>query len=343
MVPEDDGGYPLRRATFEGNDYALYGWRVRADTALEPVTVPGQYAEPNLYVSAHGAGPVPSEQPNGVVLAEFPHCEACPKTYWLVANEDGFLIRFPGEVEYHISKDVKYVYWKRSPGVTLEHARELFRGHGMALLLGLAGHAVFHASGVLLANPSGGTSKRAIAFIGGTGAGKSSLAALSVAAGAKFLTDDLLCAVPTSDGIVVTGGCAELRLRRQARHLAGLFPGSHARTTLDDRLALVLEEGGLAATSLGLLVFPIVSDETTEITVHALTPREVVVQLVGFPRMSGWLAKPVLETQLCCLAKMANEVTAIRLEVPWSDTLGPVEADALIGQLGAAMWRATSA
>ena len=191
-----------------------------------------------------------------------------------------------------------------------------------------------------MADPSGETWERAIAFIGGTGAGKSTFAALSVAAGAKFLTDDLLCAVPTGDGVAVRGGCAELRLRRAARGVAELFPGAPTRTTLDDRLALTLGEGSLGTRSLGLLVFPNVSDGTGKMTVSALTPSEVVLRLAGSPRMSGWLSRRVLENQLHCLAKMANEVTAVHVEVPWSDAPRADQANALIGQLKAAMWRA---
>jgi hypothetical protein len=316
----------------------MYGWRVRADTTLEPLAVADSAAEPDLIVSARGVGPVAAGRPVGTVLAEFPHCETCTKTYWLVADDAGFLLRFPGEVEYRIGHDMKHVNWRRSPGVSLGHARELFRGHAMALLLGLAGFAVFHSSGVLLPDPSRRGSGRAVAFMGGAGAGKSTFAALSVAAGATFLTDDLLCVVPAGDGVWVRGGCAELRLRRTASKVAELFDGVPSRTTLDNRLALTLGAGGLAHERLGLLVFPELSNEAKQVTVSPLRPKEAAVRLAGSPRMAGWLLRRVLEVQLSSLARIANEVPAVRFQLPWSDTSGAEHAEALVRQVEEAMW-----
>lgn len=329
----------------KAHEYALYGWRVRADIALEPVVAgapvatPAPAPDPDLAVSAHRVGPVPATQPDGVVLAEFPHCETCTKTYWLVANDAGFLLRFPGEVEYQIDSDIKHVAWLCSPGVPLEYARELFRGHGMALLLGLAGYAVFHSSAVVLTSRSNGASARALAVMGGSGAGKSTLAALLVAAGAKFLTDDLLCTAVRAEGVVVTGGCAELRLRKTASGLVKLFAGAPRRTTLDDRLAVTLGEGSLTGHRLGLLVFPELSDQAVKMTVSALRPREAAVRLAGSPRMSGWLLRRVLENQFYCLGAIATQVPAVRVELPWSDAVGEEQAEALLGELTRAMYR----
>lgn len=320
-------------------DFSLYGWRIRADLLLEPVVAAGPVGEPDITVSAHHMGDVPTTKPEGTVLAEFPPGEAAGKMYWLVANKWGFLLRFPGSVEYRVSGDLTHVMWVRSPGVSLEHARELFRGHAMALLLGLAGYAVFHASAVVLPDCSDDSGTQAVAMVAASGGGKSTCAALLVAAGAKFLTDDVLCVATDAGGIVARGGCAEVRLRKTAGVLAELFAGAPARETLDDRIALTLGKGSLFSHPLGLLVFPSVEDGVGDLGVRRLTTKEVALRLAGSPRMSGWSCRRVLETQLKCLAKMAVQVPAVSIAVPQTEYLGSDQAQALINMVKAS-WQA---
>ena len=182
----------------------MYGLRVRADVGLEPVVIRATQGDADMTVSARHIGEVPVGRPEGTVLAEFPSGGSAPKMYWLVEHGSGYVVRFPGTVEYRVSEDLKQVTWVRSPGIELEHAREIFHGHVMALLLSLAGFAVFHASGVVLDKADGG-SARAVAVLGASGGGKSTFAALLVAAGAKFLTDDLLC-IKRTDGVIAVNG-----------------------------------------------------------------------------------------------------------------------------------------
>jgi hypothetical protein len=319
-------------------DCALYGWRVRSDVALEPIAEAPGPAEPDLVVSATTVGEVPTSRPEGTVLAEFPRGGDGTKMYWLVEDEQGFLLRMPGLVEYRISRDVRSVSWVRSPGTELEYAREVFRGHVMALLLGLAGYSVFHSSGVVLRDAHDPSQGRAVAILGGTAAGKSTVAGLLVAAGAKFLTDDLLCVDAASDAIVVRGGCAELRLRPKAARLSQLFAGVPTRRTLDERLAVTLGRGSLATQPLGLLVFPEISVSAERITASNLTPQETAIRLAGSPRMSGWLCRGVLERQFNCLAILADRVSAACIEVPSTDELGPELAGDLMAEVERALW-----
>lgn len=324
------------------SDYALYGWRVRSDVALEPVAEARYTSEPDLVVSAATVCDVPSTQPEGTVLAQFPREGGGTKTYWLVGREEGLLLRMPGLVEYHISRDVRHVAWVRSPGTQLEYAREVFRGHVMALLLGLAGYAVFHSSAVVLPEAHAPGAGRAVAILGGTASGKSTLAGLMVAAGAKFLTDDLLCVDAAGDDIVVRGGCAELRLRPKATGLSRLFAGAPTRRTLDERLAVTLGRGSLATHPLGLLVFPEISDGAERTTVSNLTPQEAAIKLAGSPRMSGWLYRGVLEQQFNCLTTLADQVPAVCVEVPATDELGPELAGSLMQEVGRALESSSS-
>ena len=329
-----------RRVTAQ--DFGLYGLRVRADVELEPVAIRATDGDADMTVSARHIGEVPVGRPEGAVLAEFPAGSSGPKMYWLVEHGSGYVLRFPGSVEYRVSEDLKRVTWVRSPGIELEHAREIFHGHVMALLLGLAGFAVFHSSGVVLHNGVDGGSARAVGVLGATGGGKSTFAALLVAAGAKFLTDDLLCVKATDGVIAVNGGCAELRLRKAAAGLTRLLVGAPTRQTLDERLALSLGEGDLASHRLGLLVFPRVAHDVKEMTVNKLTPREVALRLASAPRMLGWVAERVVENDFRCLSEMAQQVPAVCVEARHSEELGAEMAGLLMERVRAALWGATT-
>lgn len=316
---------------------ALYGWRVWSDVALEPVEDERAPTAPDLVVSAQAVAEVPRSQPGGSVLAEFPRGGGTPKMYWLVEDSQGFLLRMPGLVEYRFSRDIRCARWVRSPGIELEYAREVFRGHAMALLLGLAGYSVFHSSGVVPANAQGAGQARAVALVGGTAAGKSTLAALLVAAGAQFLTDDLLCVDTSGETIAVRGGCSELRLRPSVAGLCRLFDGLPRRQTLDERLAIAVGKGRLAKQPLGLLVFPEISDHVARVTVTNLAAPECAIRLASSPRMSGWLSRDVLERQFTDLVALAAKVPAVRLEVPSTEGLGSELAFTLMREVEAAL------
>jgi hypothetical protein len=89
----------------------------------------------------------------------------------------------------------------------------------LPLAAALRGRELFHASAVALEGS-------AYAFVGLSGAGKSSLAAHLVANGATLLTDDVLALEPVSGGVLAHAGA---RLAGVARHeLAAMSPAGRA-------------------------------------------------------------------------------------------------------------------
>jgi hypothetical protein len=294
--------------------------------------------EVDLTISAARAA-VPTDMPRGTLLAEFPAGATAWKMYWLVSDDDnrGFVLRLPGHTDFEISRDLKTVICRRADDVPLAEITEFLSGNGMALLLSLAGAAVFHASAVSLPNPADPGASQAVAVFGGTGAGKSTLAALLVAGGARFLTDDVLRVSTEGEPASVVGGCIELRLRRDVAAIVGLLPKVPVRQTPDQRLAIALGDGHLGRVPLGLLVFPKVEDELRDISLTPMSPREAALALAGAPRMTGWSMPRVLETQFDCLARVATTVPAVRAAVPRTYTQGQV-VPALVEQVRAHLW-----
>jgi len=98
---------------------------------------------------------------------------------------ENYLLRFPELADFEVSADGTMVVAHPANGtdaVTVEH---LYVNQLVPLALSRQGRPAFHASVVTVA---GG----AVAFLGKTGAGKSTLAASFALAGGAFLTDDAL-------------------------------------------------------------------------------------------------------------------------------------------------------
>jgi hypothetical protein len=107
-------------------------------------------------------------------------------------QDAGYLLRFTGLADFEVSADGHSVRCWPAPDVSDETIRHLQLNQVLPLALSLQGRFVLHASAVEL--PSG-----AVAFIGLSGRGKSTLAASFAANGSRFLADDGLV-IETRDG-----------------------------------------------------------------------------------------------------------------------------------------------
>ena len=120
-------------------------------------------------------------------------------------ENDGYLLRFPDLADFRVSpdgKDVTVHPTGDTDDVTIEH---LYINQIVPLALSRQGKPAFHASVVTVA---GG----AVAFLGRTGMGKSTLAASFALGDAAFLTDDSLIIAEQGDHCFAMPSHASLRL-----------------------------------------------------------------------------------------------------------------------------------
>lgn len=106
---------------------------------------------------------------------------------WLLfaRSTDGYLLRFPELADFRVAHDGSAITCAPLPGVPLETIRHLLLDQVFPLVCSRLGRLALHASAV--ATPAG-----AIAFVGSTGMGKSTLAASLAQRGFPLLTDDCL-------------------------------------------------------------------------------------------------------------------------------------------------------
>lgn len=128
-------------------------------------------------------------------------------TVWTEFYRDGdsYLLRFPGLADFTVSADGAEVSALPVPGVDNSTVEHLYINQLVPLALSRQGQPAFHASVVTV--PGG-----AIAFLGATGAGKSTLAASYALSGGAFLTDDALLVRETPDGCMASPSHPSVRL-----------------------------------------------------------------------------------------------------------------------------------
>ncbi len=117
----------------------------------------------------------------------------------------GYLARLPGLADFTISGDGQRVHCHPAPGTTDGTVEHLYLNQVLPLALSRQGRLVLHASGLDL----GGS---AVAFVGQSGRGKSTLAASFASAGYPFLCDDALVIDTAQNGLAALPGHPSIRL-----------------------------------------------------------------------------------------------------------------------------------
>ncbi len=148
--------------------------------------------------------------------------------YWasLAAGDDAVRLSFHDRVDFHVDTAARAVTYAPADGLPEITLRHLLVDQLIPHLLAVDGALVLHASCV-------GVGGRAMAFVGPTGAGKSSLAAAFVQEGATLLADDfVLLADDGRGGYLATPAYPSLRLWTDAAdHFAG--PGARLHQVAD--------------------------------------------------------------------------------------------------------------
>lgn len=126
---------------------------------------------------------------------------------WTLFYRQGrdYLLRFPGLADFEVSADGCQVAAWAAPGGTSATVQHLYLNQVLPLALSRQGKLVLHASAVELAD-------RAVAFIGESGRGKSTLAASFATGGVPFLTDDGLHLEWAGDELTVHPSHPSIRL-----------------------------------------------------------------------------------------------------------------------------------
>lgn len=301
--------------------YLLHGLRVRSEVPLDAAHV--EAGEADIQVHVGDRRDVPREPPPGKVIAalEIPGASSS-----ITFADDRYLLRVNGLCDFEIDAALATITVHLDPGTGEEGARLLIGGV-LASLMSLRGLTVIHASAVE-------AEEGAVAFVGNSGMGKTTVAALCCAAGAKLVSDDALRVGADEAGAWCYRGTAELRLRQPAASLAQIIGSEAVRSTLDLRTAT--RPAPTAAPRLGLaaVVAPVCDHQSDVLEVTRLRGPEAAMELVRYPRSLGWRDPAPLRRDFDVLARVAKAVPVYRAVLPWGPPFQPDLGARLLAEIG---------
>lgn len=282
--------------------YALHGYRFRSALPL-----PGrEVAErADLDVTWTTVDRVPAEPPEGAPLAALSLSPEAGFAY--AAGEDRLVCRFYRACEFTIFPDRRLVIAEIDRRADAALAALLLAGNVVAFLLERAGHCVLHASAVA-------RGERALAVVGASGMGKSTLAALLCARGASFVTDDLLRVDFDGADVRCVPGPPEVRLRADAGAVVDVLKHAVPARTVDGRTAVRFPEAiDPSRPTLAAIVVP---EERGAMAMERCRPREALLMLCRYPRTLGCSSPPLLRGRLRSLVRLVERVPVFRLTAP---------------------------
>ena len=248
--------------------------------------------------------------PRGRVLLDL---RGRQRFYAATALDGGFRLRFFGSCDVVVDPTLRRATVHPMSGADPDLLPVLVSGSLLAFVLTVRGETVLHASAVQVGDV-------ALGFVGASGMGKSTMATLLCADGARLVTDDVLRLDTTNARPTCSLGATELRLRRSGAHLGNRFGSApRLRTTGDDREALAASSATTENLPLAALVVPVAdhSPERRAAEITRLSRKEAMVVLSQFPRLLGWQDDAIRRASFHQLADVVDRVPVHAAVLPW--------------------------
>jgi hypothetical protein len=226
--------------------------------------------------------------------------------------DGGYLLRFPQLADFQVSADADTVTCVPVPEVPEGTARHLYLNQVLPLVLSKLGQLVFHASAVEIGSG-------AVAFVGESGRGKSTLAASFAVSGCRFLTDDGLVVEPSAESFEALPSHPSIRLWDDseaalippaARRAPPVHYTSKARFLADDELAFCAVPRPLRR------VYFLGDGSAERLEMRRLSAAETLVEWVKHSFLLDIEEQPRLASHFDQVAALANRPIHYRLDYP---------------------------
>ena len=270
--------------------------------------------------------PVPSERPSEEVIAE----RVVNGSAWYTFAQCGEEVvgRFYGLADFEIDRTGRRVTYYRDPAAP-DLVAILIAGSLVAYLLSAAGRLVLHASAVEVDGS-------ALAFVGFSGQGKTTVATLLCAEGYPLVADDLLPVDPGLEGVTCAPVGIELRVREKVEALLQRFSSGEVRgRTVDDRRAVAPLVTSAERLPLAALVMPWPDRAASSVSARRLPPGEAALLLARCQRIEGWTAPSQLHAQFKSISAVVASVPVLEMHVPWGPPFPTTVAEQVVAAVRA--------
>lgn len=227
-------------------------------------------------------------------------------------TEVGYLLRFPSLADFSISADAHTVTCFPVPAVSEATVVHLYLNQVLPLVQSKLGKLVFHASAVEV-------NEGAVAFVGRSGRGKSTLAASFAVNGSRFLTDDGLVVAPGAAGFEVLPGHPSIRLwgdseraliPAAAPRAPSLSHGAKARLLSGEDLVFCSASRPLRR------VYFLGDDGAERVELRRMTPAESLVEWVRYSFLLDIEKRHAVASHFDRVASLAGQPIHYRLDFP---------------------------
>jgi hypothetical protein len=269
----------------------------------------------------------PDTPPPGRIIAEFHDDSTASWATEAWRYPDRRTVRYVGICEVRLDRVERTIIIHPVSGTDPGLIPLFLEGSVLAHALAAQDLLVLHASAVAV---EGG----ALAIVGPSGGGKSTLAALLCSAGARLMADDALRVDATSCGVICFPGSCGLRLRPAAASLGGEIEGAVVGKTVDGRAQVRPAGAADAPLELRAALFPEPSRMAKRLEVHTLSAMEGLQELLRHPRLAAWRAPEPIARLFARTADVAAAVPTYRARVPWGPPFQPGLAEELLASVG---------
>lgn len=302
--------------------YRAHGLVICSEVELGLPTGALAAATPDLILRCGAERAIPVEDPPGSRLATLTGRDGTVR-YSLARDREQTVLRYPGLCEFVGDPELADVTVHRHPGRDSGLIPILAAGALVAVHLKLRHELVLHASAVQ-------RNGQALAFVGASGMGKSTLAALLCSNGCELVTDDVLRVDLTAPVARVDPGGIESRLRVNARPLADAAPSGAVRRTADGRLALRPRACANEPLPLAACVVPLPTRKSVDVAVRRLRTAPALLRMLQFPRIVGWSEPISTADEFQALADLVERIPVFEASVPWGPPFRPQVASGLL-------------
>jgi hypothetical protein len=270
--------------------------------------------------------------------AWFHHWHDSEQQIWLAFGryEAGYLLRFPDLADFHLARDTAQIDCYPQAHTPLDTIAHLLLDQVFPVVLSWLGGLVAHASAV--ATPAG-----AIAFVGRSGRGKSTLAASLALQGFPLMTDDCLLLEEADSGLLATPSYPGARLWDDA--IATLFDDAPAVTNVahyTGKKRLALADGPvhfccdrIPLRRMYFLASPEQAADDPAIAITPLAARAAFMELVTYSFKLDVQDRSLLQREFHMLDRIAALPLFFRLSYPHDFAALPAVQQAILDHLSA--------